>query len=67
MEDWRYPSSFRKCPSEDRLENEYALIRLKQAADCDKFVPLALPCACLLEKRKELLLKIFGYPQHQNY
>jgi V8-like Glu-specific endopeptidase len=33
LESWRYPAEFTTCPKDDRLEFDYALVKLKQPID----------------------------------
>jgi V8-like Glu-specific endopeptidase len=69
LEDWRYSSEFKTCPQSEKLEFDYALVKLKQPIDYKEYLELSFPCdTCLINNNKETYLSIFGYPKYgKNY
>lgn len=59
IEGWRYDASFKNksATGNERLKNDYALIKLKRPVNLNKFLQLALPCElCLMKQNNESFL-----------
>jgi V8-like Glu-specific endopeptidase len=53
LEDWRYLTEFSTCPTNERLEFDYALIKLKQPIEYKEYLELSFPCdTCLMNSNK---------------
>jgi V8-like Glu-specific endopeptidase len=53
LESWRYPPEFATCPANERLQFDYALVKLKQPIDYKEFLDLSFPCdTCLVKNNK---------------
>jgi hypothetical protein len=50
LEDSRYPSEFKNCPISEKLEFDYALVKLKQPIEYKEYLELSFPCdTCLMD------------------
>jgi hypothetical protein len=53
LEGWRYPPEFTSCSSNERLQFDYALVKLKQPIEYSEFLQLTYPCEkCLIANNR---------------